>query len=74
MESMTEEELEALQDRFEEMMKETENAPPDQLALEVTERFRNKGFSVEQAKLNLVWENPHIASICAKMPNMTLLF
>ena len=28
---------------------------------------------MEQAKLRLVWENPHIACICSNMPNMTIL-
>lgn len=32
-----------------------------------------KGFTAEQAKLKAVWENPHIASICSHMPNMTIL-
>jgi predicted aldo/keto reductase-like oxidoreductase len=32
-----------------------------------------KGFTNAQARLKAVWENPHIASICTEMPNMTLL-
>ena len=42
-------------------------------ALKLTEQFMNKGFTPEQAKLKAVWENPHIASICSEMPNMTIL-
>ena len=42
-------------------------------ALEMTERFINKGYTAEQAKLKVVWENPNIASICSAMPNMTIL-
>ena len=42
-------------------------------ALKLTENFLNKGFTAEQAKLKVVWENPNIASICSAMPNMTIL-
>ena len=42
-------------------------------ALKMTEHFLKKGFTAEQAKLKAVWENPHIASICSAMPNMTIL-
>ena len=42
-------------------------------ALKLTERFLEKGFTAEQAKLKVVWENPNIASICSAMPNMTIL-
>ena len=42
-------------------------------ALGLTERFIKKGFTAEQAKLKVVWENPNIASICSAMPNMTIL-
>lgn len=42
-------------------------------ALELNQRFIDKGFTTEQAKLKSVWENPTIASICSHMPNMTLL-
>jgi predicted aldo/keto reductase-like oxidoreductase len=42
-------------------------------SLGMTESFINKGYSAEQAKLKVVWENPHIASICSAMPNMTIL-
>jgi len=42
-------------------------------ALHMTEKFLEKGYSAEQAKLKVVWENPNIASICSAMPNMTIL-
>jgi predicted aldo/keto reductase-like oxidoreductase len=42
-------------------------------ALKMTEKFINKGYTAEQAKLKAVWENPNIASICSAMPNMTIL-
>ena len=42
-------------------------------ALKMTDNFINKGYTAEQAKLKVVWENPSIASICSAMPNMTIL-
>ena len=42
-------------------------------ALGMTENFLNKGYTAEQAKLKVVWENPNIASICSAMPNLTIL-
>jgi len=42
-------------------------------ALKMTESFLKKGYTAEQAKLKVVWENPNIASICSAMPNMTIL-
>ncbi len=42
-------------------------------ALKMTEHFLEKGYTAEQAKLKVVWENPNIASICSAMPNMTIL-
>jgi predicted aldo/keto reductase-like oxidoreductase len=42
-------------------------------ALRLTENFLKKGYTAEQAKLKVVWENPNIASICSAMPNMTIL-
>ena len=41
--------------------------------LKLAGRFLQKGFTDKQAKLKAVWENPHIASICSQMPNMTIL-
>ena len=43
------------------------------VALELNQRFIDKGFTTEQAKLKSVWETPAVASICSHMPNMTLL-
>jgi hypothetical protein len=42
-------------------------------AIKMTENFMKKGYTAEQAKLKVVWENPNIASICSAMPNMTIL-
>ncbi len=41
--------------------------------LEMVERFLKRGFTDKQAKLKVIWENPHIASICSQMPNLTVL-
>jgi predicted aldo/keto reductase-like oxidoreductase len=41
--------------------------------LELAGRFLQKGFTDAQAKLKAVWENPHIATICTEMPNITIL-
>ena len=42
-------------------------------ALNMTESFLRKGYTKQQAKLKVVWENPNIASICSAMPNITIL-
>jgi len=42
-------------------------------ALKMTERLMAKGYTAEQARLKVVWENSHIASICSAMPTMTIL-
>jgi uncharacterized protein len=42
-------------------------------ALKMTESFMKDGYTAEQAKLKVVWENPAISSICSAMPNMTIL-
>ena len=42
-------------------------------ALKLTDNFIKKGYTAEQAKLKVVWENPNIASICSAIPNMTIL-
>jgi uncharacterized protein len=39
---------------------------------EVTERFEQRGFTDKQARLKVVWENPHIASLCSYMPNLSI--
>ncbi len=41
--------------------------------LEMVERFLKRGFTDKQAKLKVIWENPHIASICSQMPSLTIL-
>jgi predicted aldo/keto reductase-like oxidoreductase len=41
--------------------------------MNMTENFLKKGYTTEQAKLKVVWENPNIASICSAMANMTIL-
>lgn len=41
--------------------------------LEMAGRFLKLGFTDKQARLKAIWENPHIASICSQMPNMTVL-
>jgi predicted aldo/keto reductase-like oxidoreductase len=41
--------------------------------LQMAGRFMRKGFSEAQAKLKAVWENPQIACICSRMPNMSIL-
>jgi len=42
-------------------------------AVKMIDGFLAKGYTPEQAKLKVVWDNPHIASICSAMPNMTIL-
>jgi predicted aldo/keto reductase-like oxidoreductase len=41
--------------------------------LKLAGRFMQKGFTDAQAKLKAVWENPQIACICSRMPNMSIL-
>jgi len=41
--------------------------------LKMTDQFLKRGFTDKQAKLKVVWENPHIASLCSQMPNLTIL-
>jgi uncharacterized protein len=41
--------------------------------IELAGRFLKQGFTDKQAKLKAVWENPHIATICSQMPNLTIL-
>ncbi len=40
---------------------------------EMVEGFMKRGFTDKQAKLKVIWENPHFASICSQMPNLTIL-
>jgi predicted aldo/keto reductase-like oxidoreductase len=42
-------------------------------ALKLTDPFLKKGFTLQQAKLKAIWENPYVSSICSLMPNMTIL-
>jgi len=44
--------------------------PPD---FQFAEKFIQKGYTPEQAKLKVVWENAMIASICSAMFNLTVL-
>jgi predicted aldo/keto reductase-like oxidoreductase len=41
--------------------------------LQMTGRFLERGFTDKQAKIRVVLENPHIASICSQMPSLTIL-
>lgn len=41
--------------------------------LKLAERFIEKGFTPQQAKLKAVWQNEMIATICSQMPNLTIL-
>jgi uncharacterized protein len=41
--------------------------------LKIAESFLERGFTKKQAKLKVVWENPHIAGICSQMPNLNIL-
>lgn len=43
------------------------------LEMELAGRFLEKGYTDKQAKLVAVWQEPHIASICSQMPNLTIL-
>jgi len=46
---------------------------PSDAKVDMGERFLERGFTDKQAKLKVVWENPHIASICSQMHNLTIL-
>lgn len=39
----------------------------------LVERFLEKGFTVQQARLKAVWENPNVASICSAMDKFDVL-
>ncbi|MDX1707376.1 MAG: aldo/keto reductase, partial [Desulfobacterales bacterium] len=45
----------------------------NEAAAALADRFIKKGFTPEQTKLKVVWENPQIASICSEMTNMAIL-
>jgi len=54
------------------MAKTVKEAPaPEELA--AVNQFISKGYTMEQACLKVVWQNPAIASICTLMNNLTLL-
>jgi uncharacterized protein len=40
---------------------------------DLVQEFIGKGVTEHQAKLKAVWTNPHIASVCSQMPDMTIL-
>jgi predicted aldo/keto reductase-like oxidoreductase len=44
-----------------------------ELLSKLTGHFLERGLTDIQARLMAVWQNPHIASICSYMPNMTIL-
>jgi uncharacterized protein len=44
-----------------------------EVELQAVNRFLERGFTDKQAKLKVVWDNPHIASICSQMPSLTIL-
>ena len=41
--------------------------------IKMADRFMQKGFSDNQAKLMAVWRDKRIASICSQMPNLTIM-
>ncbi len=41
--------------------------------LQTTGEFLKRGFTDKQAKIMVVLENPHIASVCSQMPSLTIL-
>lgn len=59
------------------MKTQAKNAKKDEPAGEardaLLERLSAKGYSLEQAKLRMVWEQPAIASICSQMMNLAQL-
>lgn len=50
-----------------------EDNSSDEMAARLPQHFIEKGFTMEQAKLKLVWENPHISTICSEISNLTML-
>jgi len=46
---------------------------PSKGEMDLVDRFQERGFTDKQAKLKAVWENPHIASLCSQMHNLTIL-
>jgi len=58
-------------DRFQGAPRMTESE--NELLSQLVGKFLQKGFTDIQARLMAVWQNPHIASICSYMPNLTIL-
>lgn len=40
---------------------------------EVHARFQERGYTLPQARMQAVWDDPSVASICSKMPNTRIL-
>lgn len=40
---------------------------------EVHARFQDRGYTLPQARMQAVWDDPSVASICSKMPNTRIL-
>jgi hypothetical protein len=45
----------------------------EEAEMALVDRFVKRGLTDRQARLKAVWENPQIATICALMPNLTIL-
>jgi len=65
--------LTAMKTQAKEMGLSADVGKESETAEKLTERFMEKGYTVEQARLKAVWENENIASICSHMTNMTVL-
>ena len=48
----------------------TEKVIPNEKEQNLFNQFKNKGLTIEQAKLKAVWGDHRIASICSHMTNM----
>ncbi len=51
----------------------TNTGKESETSLKLTDTFIKKGYTLPQAKLKAVWQNPYIASITSMMLNMTIL-
>lgn len=51
----------------------TETGRENEIALKLMEQLGKKGYTPEQARLKVVWDNPNITTICSEMPNLTIL-
>jgi len=45
----------------------------NEIAVKLMEELQGKGYTPEQARLKVVWDNPSVATICSEMPNLTIL-